>query len=213
MNHFQNHPQKSSWLFFYIFFGMMIFAGGGAWWYASALHTTASPTSRLAAVALIQKSVEHQPYNNNRIVENDWGVSFIKNTQWTVVSARTTPEMMVLQQVSGQGQGNIITISYSVAARITDTNAAGNPVTYYLDPDINQWLVDGVDVHSGIAYTGVEAHPIVHLSDTLPVFLGRSGDLTYIIPLSFTTFLKLTIETNNGDITPLSDLLLTLQRV
>ncbi len=191
----------------------MLLAGGGAWWYASALHITASSTSRVAAIALVQKPVNHQSYNDNRIVENDWRVSFIKNTQWTVVSASTTPETMVLQQTSGQGQGNIITISYSVAARITDTDAAGNPVTYYWDPDINQWLVDGVDAHSGIAYTGVEARPILHLSDTLPVFLGRSGDLTYIIPLSFTTFLKLTIATHDGDIKPLSDLLLTLQRV
>ena len=153
--------------------------------------------------------------DSNVIVKNAWGVSFSKSQDWEVTS--NSDKEVILRQSSGEWVGDIINISYISAPEITSVDSKFGSVTYYFDEKRNQWMV--IDQREGKPSTNngdPSPSPVsldhVLLVDNLPVFSGSERWMTFIVPLSHTTFLKLNI-TGSGQTQPLQDLLKTVKKI
>lgn len=148
--------------------------------------------------------------NEAQIIKKDWKISFIKPSGWMKIDA---DNKIVLKYVGVQNEiGDTMTIQYVSGDKITDTSGKFGPVTYYFDTSTSKWMRSSPDERTGDATEiVVPAVPILTINGLL-VFSGTSSWLTYIIPLSHTTFLKLNIS-GSGNTQPLTDLLRTIKKI
>ncbi|GEM_PF-2921768 len=144
------------------------------------------------------------------ISKNNWGVSFMRASDWrTTVD---TDNQVVLQQVSGQWKGDKIKIDYFSGERIFDESTKFGDVTYWYDSNQQKWMTRLDEVHG---QNGTEKPANLEavrnfLKVNFLVFSGTGRSVTYIIPLSHTTFLKLNIS-GSGNPQALTDLVKTIK--
>jgi hypothetical protein len=159
---------------------------------------------------------------DNLVDLSDWGISFIKPSGWDVTATTSVAqpftrgpevqiEQMQLTQVSGENKGDIITIQYIQGSKITDSDAKFGDISYWSDKTNGKWMVEGIsDLNAMDGPTSTrEASPQFTVGK-IPVFLGRSRWLTYIMPLNQFLFLKLNI-TGSGATQPLTDLVKSIK--
>lgn len=143
--------------------------------------------------------------------KTNWGVSFINPSGWkpTINTNRVT----FLQQ-GGQSEGDEITIDYISGNSITDTDAKFGSITYSYDSTRQTWVETNDQEGEGISphTTPTPATPVTYTTSGLPVFRGTRRWLTYIVPLSHTTFLKLNIS-GSGYTQTLTDFVKTIKKI
>jgi len=150
--------------------------------------------------------------NSNLVTRNDWLISFKKQSNWSITN--NVPMQMELKQVSGKWKDDIITIQYVAGDKITDKDAKFGDITYWYDQSKGEWMRTGrTDERTGATEPAVvKAIPQFYVAGNMPVFLGTGRWLTYIIPLSYTSFLKFNII-GSGYTQPLTDLVKTISKL
>jgi len=155
--------------------------------------------------------------NGNLVSRSDWGISFVKTSDWNVTASSGT--QMELTQVNGENKGDRMTIQFissGSGSQITDSDAKFGDVTYRYEQTNGKWMVTGItDMNAMDGPTSTrQAVPqfMLHGIDgrQLPVFQGRSRWLTYIVPLNPFLFLKFNI-TGSGATQPLTDLVKSMK--
>ena len=123
------------------------------------------------------------------ITQQDWGVSFVKDGYYVVT--RATTKTIVLYR-----QKDPITIEYSVGDRITTDDAKLGSMTFWLDQETQQWVRAGrFDAATGQQEPDImKVVPKFYTATSQPVFVATGNWLTYVVPLSPTRFLKLSIK-------------------
>lgn len=146
------------------------------------------------------------PVNYNLITKNEWGITFEKGANWNV-SSNTSAKTVL----SGTGGQDIITIDYVTGNSITDGDAKFGNITFSYDNTNQRWMVSEPDEANGGQVSPHPATPVMTI-EGLPVFRGTGRWLTYVIPLSHTTFIKLNIS-GGGLTQPLTDLVRTIKKI
>lgn len=108
-------------------------------------------------------------------------------------------------------QDDEINIDYVSGNSITTTDSKFGQITYFYDNNTKMWMKtddqEGENITPNL--TPVKAIPEFYTKNGLPVFRGTGRWLTYVVPLSHTTFLKLNI-TGSGQTQPLTELVKTI---
>jgi hypothetical protein len=149
--------------------------------------------------------------DSNLIIVESWGVSFAKSENWIVTES--TDSVITLMQTSGKSTGDIITVTHFTGDSITDTDAKFGWITYRYDKSKQVWmktLQEEINLPSGTI-----AKPAAALATTIdgfPVFSGTGRWKTFIIPLSYTSYLRFNIR-GSGEILPLVLMTGTLKRI
>jgi hypothetical protein len=149
--------------------------------------------------------------DKNLITHKDWGVSFTKDDTW--VLGEKTGSYFVLRS-SAQGKvTDTIVVSYITGNSITDRDPKSSKyVLYYWDAkNGGGWYEAGNDGTSQ-DYMPRIARPALVVFGGTPVFVGASGWQTYIVPLSQSTFIKMSID-GSGQTEPLNQLLQTMHKL
>ncbi|MDB5254907.1 MAG: hypothetical protein JWL92_283 [Candidatus Nomurabacteria bacterium] len=146
------------------------------------------------------------------VVKTPWGVSFYKGTTWNITT--TTNSEVILTQTTGEWKGDTITIDYVPATSVTSEDAKFGNISYSYDESKQGFIsTSNISGEKSTTATGpVPAIVVAHTADNLPVFPGTKRWLTYIVPLSHTTFLKLNI-TGSGNTDALKELIKTVKKV
>lgn len=148
--------------------------------------------------------------SNTLNTRTDFGISFIApGSDWKGQGDIGGGEIGFKQTSTG----DTITMQYISGNSITDTDAKFGPVTYYFDARTQQWMRSSPDESGnqpGLIVT--IASPIAYTGSGLAIFRGTGRWLTYIIPLSHTTFLKLNIS-GSGNTEPLRSLVQTIKKI
>lgn len=149
----------------------------------------------------------------NVITNNDWKIAFTKAVDWTL-TPMTDKNKQILSDVAGDGKGDSIIIQYVTGDKITDTDAKFGSITYYYEKSTGKWMeTDNAQTNSANVFTTpAPAKVVTYTADKLPVYAGTTRWLTYIVPLSNNTFLKLNI-TGSGATQPLQDLIKTVHKI
>jgi hypothetical protein len=150
--------------------------------------------------------------DENTITKSDWGVSFAKTSDWNITGNAASE--VKLTEASGEDAGDTMTIDYVSGQNIMDTDAKFGTITFSYDETKQIWVETDNEEGEGVSphTTPVAATTTIYTTDNLPVFTGTGRWLTYIIPISHTTFLKLNI-TGSGSTQALEDLVKTLKKI
>lgn len=182
---------------------------------------TASPTTPPTG---IKKPISTKPttpvpgapavsQNVNVISQSDWRIAFTKPTGWDI-STQTLSNKIVLSDTEGEGKGDAILVEYVMGDTISDSDAKFGNITYYYEKSTKRWLeTDNAQTSAANQMSAPTlARTVAYTADKLPVYPGTKRWLTYIIPLSTNTFLKLNI-TGSGATAPLQDLVKTIHKI
>jgi hypothetical protein len=172
--------------------------------------TTATPTQNVASQIPASTS---QTISDNLIIKKGWGVSFAKDASYEVVRTfpRTnfepSPNTLYLYEPNNEER---ITIDYiSGGTAITTADSKFDYTTIRFDETSQRWTKETTENGN---VTIVPAKESFYTPDNLPVFITSGRWLTYIIPLSHTTFIQLNI-TGSGVTLPLTDLVKTIRKL
>lgn len=168
--------------------------------------TPAKPTTPVPGAPAVSQNV-------NTITQSDWRIAFTKGSEWQI-NVQPLSNKIFLADTTGEGKGDTILIEYIMGDRISDTDVKVGDITYYYEKSTERWLE--IDTVSGkgpnLNTTPVPARIVAYTADKLSVFPGTKRWLTYIIPLSTNTFLKLNI-TGSGATAPLQELVKTIRKI
>ncbi len=179
--------------------------------------TTAKPGTRPATKPVANPESPNKTVvevkNANELSNADWHIAFTKGADWTVSNAQLSNKI-VLSDTAGEGKGDSMTIEYVLGDKISDTDSKFGSVTYYYEKSTQRWLeVNNSETKDpNQLSTPAPARIATYTADKLPVYAGTKRWLTYIIPLSTNTFLKLNI-TGSGATMPLQDLVKTIHKI
>lgn len=151
--------------------------------------------------------------NANELSNADWHIAFTKGADWTVSNAQLSNKI-VLSDTAGEGKGDSMTIEYVLGDKISDTDSKFGSITYYYEKSTQRWLQvnNAQSADPNQLSVPADAKSVATTADKLPVYAGTKRWLTYIIPLSTNTFLKLNI-TGSGATMPLQDLVKTIHKI
>lgn len=167
-------------------------------------HTTTPRTTTPQTTAPTTQTTNPTTTSNpNLVAKANWHVSFIKASNWNI-TANSTNQIVLTDPSSG----DVMTMDYISGATVSDTDGKFGPVSYSFDNNQQKWLVTRLDEETGSNST-TPATPVMTVSG-FPIFAGTHRWLTYIVPISHTTFIKVNI-TGSGNTKPLQDLILTIQ--
>ncbi len=141
-----------------------------------------------------------------------WNISFYKGTTWNITT--NTNNLIVLTQTSGEWKGDIITLEYVSGPSVTSEDSKFGNITYSYD-EVKQSFVSTSNISGEHVTTSTGPVPAViaaYTADNMPAFPGTKRWLTYIVPLSHTSFLKLNI-TGSGNTDALKELIKTVKKV
>lgn len=151
--------------------------------------------------------------NVHTITQKDWGIAFTKSAGWEI-NIQPLSNKIFLADTTGEGKGDTILIEYIMGDRISDADVKFGDITYYYEKSTGRWLE--IDTVSGkganLNTTPVPARIVAYTADKLPVYPGTKRWLTYIVPLSTNTFLKLNI-TGSGATAALQELVKTIRKI
>lgn len=171
------------------------------------------PATKPVANPESPNKTEVEVANPNALSNPDWKIAFTKASDWTVSNTQLAGKI-ILSDTAGDGKGDSMTIEYIMGDKINDNDAKFGDVTYYYEKSTGRWLEinNAATKEPNQFSTPAPARVVAMTQDKMPVFPGTKRWLTYIIPLSTNTFLKLNI-TGSGYIKPLEDLVKTIHKI
>ncbi len=146
------------------------------------------------------------------IFKKEWGVSFAKNAKY-VVAENSSARVLLNEPIEEER----ISIEYVTGDRVATQDAKFGPTTIWYDEQTEKWmrqsesLINGAFHDAAGPLPSAPAEPNFYTADNLPVFQVTGRWLTYIVPLSHTTFLKMNI-TGSGVTQPLEVLAKSLKK-
>ena len=172
--------------------------------------------------------------DSNLIVKRNWGVSFTKYSD-CIVTVNTSKELIITHKKSCidfncvkyddcGSTDNEIYIKYILGDTIFDFSVNFGGVAYYYDKNKNVWMeIDEMHLDNNIVDDIIVCDPTTGLTrkadvtnitkDGLIIFDGRKRRASFIIPLSYSKFLRLNIQGGDGGSLPLDDLLETIRKI
>ncbi len=162
----------------------------------------------------------------NQIRKDNWGITFMKGSDWKVVNNSDT--RVDLEKISGNWQGDKIDITYVAdgGSYISVLDNRFGSVSYEYDTVIHEWMETSTEMTGASSLASAIPITDVMHSDSVFPFAGRGHWLPYVIPLRSKvtatsrgtgyklnhSYLKLNI-TGSGDTQALKDLVETIERL